>query len=100
MSIGYPVLIGRFLNISLSSQINRMLRPSLVTILIFLAAMGVDRFFSIAVGTGVKGWIIFIIAAGITGIVMFLASFYSGLSGDQRRSMIRRVQAAITTAES
>jgi len=100
IGIGYPVLISRFLDDSISSQIAHMLRPILVTILIFLAAMGVDRFFSIAVGTGIKGWIIFIIAAGITGIVMLLVSFYSGLSGDQRRSMIRRVQAAITTAES
>jgi O-antigen/teichoic acid export membrane protein len=100
MSIGYPVLIGRFLNVSLSSQINRMFRPILVASLIFLAAMGVDRFGSIMVGTGIKGWLIFILSAGATGIVMSLISFYSGLSGDQRRSMIRRVQAVITTAES
>jgi hypothetical protein len=100
ISIGYPMLISRFLGVSLSSQLNRIVRPILVTVLIFSAAMGVDRFGSIMVGTGIKGWLIFILFAGATGIVMLLISFYSGLSGDQRRSMIGRVQAAITTAES
>ena len=79
ISIGYPMLISRFLGVSLSSQLNRMLRPIFVTILLFSVAMGVDRFFSIAVGTGIKGWLIFIIAAGITGILMLLISFYRWL---------------------
>lgn len=80
-------------------MLNGMLRPILVAILIFSAAMGVDRFRSIMVGTGIKGWLIFILSAGATGIMMSL-SFYSGLSGDQRRSITCSVQAAISTAES
>ena len=44
ISIGYPILISRFLNVSLSSQLNRMLRPILVTILLFSIAVGLDRF--------------------------------------------------------
>jgi len=93
------MLISRFLGVSLSSQINGMLRPILVMIVIFSALIGVDRFHSIMPVPGIIEWLIFILSAGATGIVTSL-SFYSGLSGDQRRSMIRRVQAAITTAES
>lgn len=93
------MLISHFLGVSLSSQINGMLRPILVAILIFLAAMGVDRFRSIIIGTGIKGWLIYILSAGATGVMMSL-SFYSGFSGKQRRSIMRSVQAAITTAES
>jgi O-antigen/teichoic acid export membrane protein len=100
ISIGYPMLISRFLGVSLSSQLSLMFRPALVTTLIFLTALGVDRFGSIMVGTGFTGWLIFILFAGLTGIVMLLISFYSGLSNDQRKSMVRRVQAALTTAES
>lgn len=99
ISIGYPLLVGRFLNVSLSSQVKHMLRPILVTVLLFLAAMGVDRFFSVTVGTGIKGWLVFIIAAGITGVMMFFTSFFTGLSGAQRNSMVRRVQSVITTHE-
>jgi O-antigen/teichoic acid export membrane protein len=96
ISIGYPLLVGRFLNLSLSSQMIRMIRPILVTILIFSAAMGVDKLFSIGIGTGIEGWIIFILEAGITGILMFLISFFTGLSSAQRHSLANRVQAAIS----
>jgi hypothetical protein len=100
ISVGYPMLISRFLGLSLSSQLNRMLRPALVSILFFSVAIGVDKFSSIMVGTGFKGWLLFILYAGTTGILMLLLSFYSGLSGDQRKSMINRVQAVIMPDES
>ena len=99
ISIGYPMLISRFLGVSLSSQLSRMLRPVFVTILLFSAAVGLDRFVSVVVGAGFRGWLVFILSAGVTGILMLLISFYTGLSRDQRRSLIGRVQAVITTAE-
>jgi O-antigen/teichoic acid export membrane protein len=79
MSIGYPLLIGRFLNVSLSSQIKGMLRPVIITILLFLLAIGLDRYMSFAVGSGIKGWLLFILFAGVTGILMLLLSFFAGL---------------------
>jgi hypothetical protein len=100
ISVGYPMLISRFLGVSLSSQLNRMLRPVFVTILLFSTAIGLDRFVSVTAGAGIKGWLIFILSAGVTGILMLLISFFAGLSGDQRRNMMRRVRAVITTAES
>lgn len=100
ISIGYPVLISRFLGIPLSSQLNRLLRPALVTLLLFSTAVGLDKFISITAGTGIMGWFIFILSAAGTGILILLISFYAGLSGDQRRNMLRRVRAATTTVES
>lgn len=100
ISIGYPILISRFLGISLSSRLNRMLRPAFVTILLFSTAVGLDGFVSVTTGTGIKGWLVFILSAGVTGILMLLISFYAGLSGDQRSRMLRRVRTVITTAES
>ena len=96
ISIGYPLLVGRFLNVSLASQLKHMLRPILVTVVLFSATMAVDRYFSIPVGTGIKGWLVFIIEAGITGIVLFLIPFFTGLSRAQRNSMVDRVRAAIS----
>lgn len=100
ISIGYPLLISRFLGISLSSQLNRLLRPVIVTILFFSIAIGLDHFATFAFTPGIMGWLKFIISAGATGILMLAASFYAGLSGDQRRNMLRRVRAALTTTES
>jgi O-antigen/teichoic acid export membrane protein len=100
ISIGYPMLISRFLGTSLSSQLNRMLRPVFVTALLFSSAVGLDKFGSITAGTGIKGWLAFIFSAIVTGAVMSLISFYAGLTGDQRQSMLRRVRAVIKTSES
>jgi O-antigen/teichoic acid export membrane protein len=99
ISIGYPMLISRFLGVSLSSQLNRMLRPVCVTILLFSVAVGLDSFASISFESGIFGWLILVIAAGATGLLMLLVSFYTGLSRDQRQNMLRRVRAIITTVE-
>ncbi len=96
MSIGYPLLIGRFLGVSLLSQIKGALRPFLVTVFLFLAATRLGTLLSSSDWSGARGWLFFILSAGVTGIVMLLMSFYVGLSADQRVSMIRRVRGAIT----
>ncbi len=100
MSIGYPMLIGRFFGLPIYSQMNAILRPVSVTILLFSLAFGLGSFIPFTVGSGIKGWIIFIISAGVTGILMLLISFYAGLSGNQRMNLIHRFQALVTTAES
>jgi O-antigen/teichoic acid export membrane protein len=100
ISIGYPMLISRFLGVSLISQLNWMFRPILVTILLFSIAVGLDHYASLTLRSGILGWLVFILSAGVTGILMLLISFYTGLSSDQRRIMIRRVRTMITTSES
>jgi O-antigen/teichoic acid export membrane protein len=100
ISIGYPMLIGRFLKVSLTFQLYGLFRPLLVTILVFSTAVVLDGFISITFGAGVKGWLIFFLSAGTTGVFMLFLSFYSGLSGEQRSHMVRRVRVAITTVQS
>jgi hypothetical protein len=75
-----------------------MLRPVFVTTLLFSMAVGLDKFVSIAPGAGIKGWVMFILSAVGTGILMLLTSFFTGLSSDQRRDMLRRIR-AVTTAQ-
>lgn len=96
ISMGYPLLIGRFLGVSFLSQAKHVLRPVLVTILLFLIAMGMDSFTSIELTSGFKGWIMFFLLAGFTGSLILLMAFYAGLSEDQRRGMLRRIQVVIT----
>ena len=99
ISVGYPILISRFLGVSLSSQLNRLLRPGLVTILLFSTTAALDNLISSTVERGVTGWLIFILSATGTGVFFLLISFFAGLSGDQRRHMLRRIEAVITTYE-
>jgi O-antigen/teichoic acid export membrane protein len=100
LSIGYPVLISRFLKNSFSSQISQTLRPILVTLLLFLIAIGLDSFAPIVFESGIMGWINFMISAAATGILMLLTYFYVGLQDGQRRTMLRRVRAAFATVKS
>lgn len=100
LSLGYPRLIGQFLGISFSSQLNGILRPIIVTAGMFLLSIALDRYFSNLIWVGAKGWILFILSAGTTGVAMLLLSFYVGLSSVQRGNIMRRLRAVLTTAES
>lgn len=100
LSLGYPRLIGRFLGVGLSSQLSGMLRPLTVTVFMFLLSVLMGGLFSNLNWRGAGGWLIFFLSAGITGIAMLILSFYAGLSISQRGTIMRRVRAVITTADS
>jgi len=100
ISFGYPILIGKFLGVPFSSQLNGTFRPVIVTILVFFLSMTLDNFFLDLAWSGVNGWLIFILSASVTGILMLGLSFYAGLSRAQRRNMVRRIQAVVAPAES
>jgi hypothetical protein len=100
ISLGYPMLIGKFLETNLSSQLKGIIRPFAVTALLFAAAAGLDHLFSSMALPGARGWILFILCAGLTGMLMILLAFYTGLSAQQRESMVRRVRSAVTVAQS
>ncbi len=99
ISIGYPLLINRFLNISISQHPACMLRPVLVTMLLLCLAASLDKFVSFPVGAGLTGWVIFFLAAGCTGILTLLISFYAGLSTEQRGTLIKRVLKIMAASE-
>lgn len=100
LSLGYPRLIGRFLGAALSSQLSGILRPALVTILLFSLSIAVDSFLSPLPWAGAKGWFLFLLSAGITGLGTLVLSFYAGLSSAKRGIILSRVRGVLTTAES
>jgi O-antigen/teichoic acid export membrane protein len=92
LSIGYPWLIGRFLAVSPSDQVRAIVRPALVTTALFAAAVIVERY------VGADFWLTLLFFAGLTVPVAFLASFYGGLSREQRRRVSRRLSRVIRLA--
>jgi O-antigen/teichoic acid export membrane protein len=95
LSVSYPLMVGRFLSISLSSQLKGMLRPALVTVLLFLLTTKLSSLLISGKRFGTGGWIELALAVGVTCGVVFLAAFYAGLSGTQRRRILRRVRTAV-----
>lgn len=98
LSIGYPLLIGRYLRVTLKSQVIGALRPIIVSIFLFGTASILDRFTSMISWSGLSGWI-FLLFVGITTCSIVLPlSFYVGLSDKQRNRIISRIQMILTAA--
>lgn len=93
LSIGYPSIVGRFLGVSVQSQLQNSLRPALVTVSLYLFASWLDGRINLGSQTGLMGWINLGGGSGITAGVFLLAAFHLGLSGPQRKSALRRLRA-------
>jgi hypothetical protein len=97
LSVGYPMIIGRFLGVSPSSQLKRVLRPVLVTILLFALVSELESLVPVNTWSGLRGWLSLVLSVGATSGVVLLLAFYVGLSGDQRRQILQRVHMVIAT---
>ena len=92
LSVGYPYLISHFLEIPLSKQLQGMVRPILVTLLLFVGAIVVDNLLPTVTRPGAQHWIGFFFSAGLSAILILTFSFFAGLPAEQRSSILRRVR--------
>ena len=98
LSLIYPLMIGRFLGVSLYSQLKGALRPTLVTMLLFLLASRLANFLNGDASFATDKWIGLFLSGAVTlGGVSSLA-FFLGLSSDQRKRIFGRVRMIKTTA--
>jgi len=86
LTIGYPLLIGRFLQVSPSSQLKGVIRPGITTILFFglVSTLSSSLF--------VSSWILLILYGGLTALLFFLLVFFIGMTGEQRNILLKRVR--------
>ena len=92
LSTGYPILIGRFFGVPLSSQLRSVLRPGLVAIALFGLASRLEKL--TAGGSWIlhPGWFLLALYMGTTLAAVIPVAFYCGLSADQRRQIILRIE--------
>ena len=93
LSLGYPWLIGRFLGVSLSSQLKGVLRPAFSLFLLFGLMSSLSNFLTAST------WPTLILLVGLTMGVLFLLAFYLGLSGARRRQILQRVRWVMQTSK-
>jgi hypothetical protein len=98
LSIGYPIMVGRFLKVSFSSQLKGILRPLLVTMLLFLPASKLESLLAEINWFAASGWIGLILSVGVTSGVILLLAFNAGLSGNQRRQILQRIRMVVDIA--
>jgi O-antigen/teichoic acid export membrane protein len=92
LSIVYPLMIGRLLNITPFSQLRGILRPGLVTAFLFVATMKLGDMLSTSPWATGIGWIGLALSVGVTAVLMVLLVFYAGLSAAQQKIMIQRAR--------
>jgi hypothetical protein len=91
VSIGYPLLVGRFLQVSPSSQLKGAIRPAIMTGLSFASVSILGN--SIAVNS----WLSLILQAGVTTLLLSLIIFYVGMPREQRNNLLRRARKVLLT---
>jgi O-antigen/teichoic acid export membrane protein len=86
LSIGYPLIVGRFFSVSIYSQLRGFLRPACVTILLFVPLTVLGDY--LAVNT----WLSLVLSAALTVGLLSLLAFYFGVTGEQRKSLVNRIR--------
>jgi O-antigen/teichoic acid export membrane protein len=84
LSFLYPAIVGRTLNIDLSDQLRRAVRPAIVSAALFAGAVLAGRQF------GVDGWLPLVAVSIMTVLLVGPAAFFAGLSREQRTLLARR----------
>lgn len=100
LTIGYPSLISRFLEIPLLEQFRTMVRPILVTVMFFGGAIVVDNLIPTITWPGAQTWIGFIFSAGLSAGIILAFCFFVGLTAEQRSSVLQRARMVYSQADS
>ena len=89
LSVRYPVIIGRALGVSFAAQARGVIRPALVTIVLF-ATLG-----KVAAYVDFRTWMALALGLPATGLVFLGVSFFAGFSLEQRKDAYRRIVAVV-----
>ncbi len=92
LSIDYPLMVGRFLNFPLSKQLRGIWRPMLVMAFFFVTACILGEWLPTSGWNGLRGWIAFALACGVTFLVSLALTFFLGLSNAQRNQIVKRIR--------
>jgi Na+-driven multidrug efflux pump len=88
-SFAYPLMIGRVLSVSFTSQLAAVGRASLVTAAMFAAASAVSR------NLVVESWLTLVVGSVFSGVVMVVIALFGGLSATHRSWMWHRARRVI-----
>ncbi len=94
LTFSYPWIVGRYLGVSQSSQLKSIVRPALVTLLLFAFMAHLDSVVTASTGLGL------ILSVGVTLALVSLVAFFTGLSSTQQKHISQRVRLVAPSAVS
>jgi len=86
LSIGYPLIVGRFFGISIYAQLRGILKPAFITILLFVSLTVLGNY------VNANSWLSLFLSVGLTVGLLALLTFYVGVTGEQRKSLLNRIR--------
>jgi hypothetical protein len=97
--VAYPKLIGKLLQVDLSTQMKAILRPTLVTGLLFLSVTTFESYLPTRGWHSLGGWLAFVLSAGFTACFALIIAFTCGLSRKQQKTILNRVRVLVKTSK-
>ncbi len=91
MSLGFPIIIGRYLEVPITSQLKGILRPALVTLLIFQVSFWLGNQIPGITLIGFKGWVLFILEISVSFGILLCLIVFIGLTTYQRKKIKQRI---------
>lgn len=85
LSVGYPLLVGSALNLSSRTQLRGLVRPALVTVILFTATAYLGQYFV------VKDWFRFLLFGSLTFASAFGIALITGLRHNERKAIVSRI---------
>lgn len=100
LSVAYPRMIGRRLQIDDAAQIKSVIRPALVTTLLFLTAASLDHLLPTQGWGSWLEWLVFALGAGLSAVISFGLAFLLGLTNNQRTNIFNRILTVLNISNS
>jgi O-antigen/teichoic acid export membrane protein len=92
ISVGFPLIIARFLQVPLTKQLQQFARLIFVSTALLLLACYLDSIKLIFLPFAPMGWISFILFSAVTTVALFIVAIYAGLSKRQRLLLLQRAR--------
>jgi hypothetical protein len=96
ISLGYPMMVGRYLKVPFSTQIRGAVRPVIVTAILFGVTTALSEWVVTSGWEGLSGWIYFALACAVSFVVILALAFFSGLSASQRGQLLKRFRLVVS----
>lgn len=100
LSIAYPWMVGKLINLSWQRQLKSILRPLVVTGLLFVSFVFVGEEISQWNSMLSKSWIGLIFSVGLTFVVLLVFTYFTGFSREQQAIIRRRIALIFSTGMS
>jgi O-antigen/teichoic acid export membrane protein len=97
LSLAYPLMVGKMISLPWGQQLKSIIRPLIVTILLFIGLMFAGEKFESFASALASSWIGLILSVGMTFVLVLLITYYVGFNKSQKEIVIRRLRAIFFT---